>query len=309
MTTTASSSSSSSSSSTASSSAFQIPSITIHGPAAREQHLGLPGGGGGSNGRLRTRSPKGQRGRPRKAASATTGMSAPPIQAMREDEVGKGKAKGRWMGSRVRKGLVIVMVVVVLVGLLISAIRIISREPLEEGQALRRPRSPILPRRRDQDPSNDERHRHAPPPPSGGKMPAPPARRAPTQAHFNPKPDSEATKKKKKDKDPGSGGGDDAVTQGVLLDEVVKDALADVWDLEKNTLQEGSSSSSPRNPKRDPAHKGTDDETGEDGEKKDGSRSLQELYADLEGMGFSVDDLTQALDEAYRGGDGVVAGN
>ncbi|SCZ91460.1 BZ3500_MvSof-1268-A1-R1_Chr1-2g01423 [Microbotryum saponariae] len=277
--------STSSSSTASSSSARPIPSITIHGPTARGGHLDSLVGGGGSNGRLRTRSPKGQRGRPRKAV--VTGMSAPPIQTSEEETgKGKGKSKRRWVGLRTGKGVVVVVTVVIVVavvGLLISAIRIISRDPIEEAPPLLRTRhSPLLPRRRVRDPSHYKRHTQA----ARGTGAVPPSR--------NSKADPDETEKK----DLTKAGGEGKAQQGVVIDEVVKDALADVWDLEKDVPPVEGSSSLPRNPKNVPI---PTDETPSEG--KTTTRSLKELYAELEGMGLSVDDLTQALDEAYRGGE------
>ncbi|KDE03652.1 hypothetical protein MVLG_05902 [Microbotryum lychnidis-dioicae p1A1 Lamole] len=267
---------STSSSSTASSSSTRpIPSITIQGPTTRGEHLSSLVGGGGSNGRLRTRSPKGQRGRPRKAV--VTGMSAPPIQTSEEET---GKRKRRWVGSRTGKGVVVVVMVVAVVGLLISAIRIISREPIEEAPPLLRTRhSPLLPRRRVQDPSHYKRHTQA----SRGTGAVLPSR------------NSQADPEGKETKDSTKAGGE-GKAQGLVIDEVVKDALADVWDLEKDVPPVEGSSSLPRNPKNEPT---PTDETPSEG--KTTARSLKELYADLEGMGLSVDDLTQALDDAYGG--------
>lgn len=63
----------------------------------------------------------------------------------------------------------------------------------------------------------------------------------------------------------------------------VEQALRDAWDLPSD-VSSGDSAND-------------DDESSA---QATGTRSLKELYRDMEEMGVSVDDLTAALNEAYR---------
>lgn len=68
--------------------------------------------------------------------------------------------------------------------------------------------------------------------------------------------------------------------QAINFDDVVTEVLADTWDL--------------------PEHQPVQEPAGEAPPSQGPARSYEELMKELEGTGLSVDDLSEALSEAYR---------
>lgn len=76
------------------------------------------------------------------------------------------------------------------------------------------------------------------------------------------------------------------------LAEAVQGALSDVWNLEK--ASPSAEDSGARNPAEAESATDGDEDTLR-------PRTLEELYADMDALGLTVDDMTEVLHQAQRG--------